>query len=121
MRIDSIADGDLTDDAEGVTIFYGEGDTGYLIVSSQGSNDYNVYRREGENTFLGKFAIVASPDGIDGTSDTDGIDVTSASLGPHFPHGLFVAQDVKNTDPSAAQNFKLVPWESIAQALNLPL
>lgn len=120
-QIDSVANGNLTDDVEGVTIFYGEGDKGYLIVSSQGSNDYNVYRRDGQNTFLGKFAIVDSPEGIDGTTDTDGIDVTSASLGGAFPHGLFIAQDGKNTNPSAAQNFKLVPWEAIARALNLPL
>ncbi|MBL8268953.1 phytase [Steroidobacter sp.] len=120
-QIDSVANGHLTDDAEGVTIFYGSGDTGYVIVSSQGSNDYNVYLRNGDNKFLGKFAIVASPEGIDGTSDTDGIDVTSTALGAAFPHGVFVAQDGKNTNPSAAQNFKLVPWERIAAALGLPL
>ncbi|HEY0686383.1 MAG TPA: phytase [Steroidobacter sp.] len=120
-QIDSVASGHLTDDAEGVTIFYGAGDAGYLLVSSQGSNDYNVYRRDGQNDFIGKFAIVASREGIDGTTDTDGIDVSSASLGPAFAHGVFVAQDGKNTAPSAAQNFKLVPWERIAKALNLPL
>lgn len=119
-QIDSVAGGHLTDDAEGVTIFYGPGESGYLIVSSQGSNEYNVYRRDGGNAFIGKFAIVASPEGVDGTSDTDGIDVTSASLGSAFPHGVFVAQDGKNTAPSAAQNFKLVPWEAIATALSLP-
>lgn len=118
--IDTVAGGHLTDDAEGVTIYYGPGSSGYLIVSSQGSNDYNVYQRDGDNRFIGKFAIVQSPEGIDGTSDTDGIDVTSAPLGSAFPHGLFVAQDGKNTSPAAAQNFKLVPWERIAQALNLP-
>jgi 3-phytase len=117
--VDAVAGGHLTDDAEGVAIFYGPGESGYLIVSSQGSNDYNVYRREGDNQFLGKFAIVQSPAGIDGTSDTDGIDVTSASLGSAFPHGVFVAQDGKNTSPAAAQNFKLVPWERIAEALKL--
>lgn len=89
-------------------------------MSSQGSNDYNVYRREGSNEFIGKFAIATSPAGIDGTTDTDGIDVTSASLGSAFPHGVFVAQDGKNTNPSAPQNFKLVPWERIAKALGLP-
>lgn len=120
-QVDSVANGHLTDDAEGVTIFYGASESGYLIVSSQGSNDYNVYRRDGENAFIGKFAIVASPKGIDGTTDTDGIDVTGTSLGSAFPHGLFIAQDGKNTSPSAAQNFKLVPWEAIAKALSLPL
>lgn len=120
-QVDSVAKGHLTDDAEGVTIFYGPGESGYLIVSSQGSNDYNVYRRAGGNEFIGKFAIVQSPAGIDGTSDTDGIDVTSVSLGPAFPHGVFVAQDGKNTSPEAAQNFKVVPWEAVARALGLPL
>lgn len=118
--VDTVANGHLTDDAEGVAIFYGSGPSGYLIVSSQGSNDYNVYRRDGANEFIGKFAIVPEATGIDGTSDTDGIDVTSASLGSAFPHGVFVAQDGKNTSPAAAQNFKLVPWERIAEALKLP-
>ncbi len=118
--VDTAAGGHLTADAEGVTIFYGPGESGYVIVSSQGSNDYNVYQREGDNKFIGKFAIVLSGAGIDGTSDTDGIDVTSASLGSAFPHGVFVAQDGKNTNPSAPQNFKLVPWERIAEALKLP-
>lgn len=121
MQVDSVANGHLTDDIEGITIFYGPDNTGYVIASSQGSNDYNVYRRDSANTFVGKFAIVAGPNGIDGTSDTDGIDVTSTPLGSAFPHGLFIAQDGSNTSPSAAQNFKLVPWESIAKALNLPL
>jgi len=120
-QVDSVKQGHLTDDVEGVTIFYGPDDTGYVIVSSQGSNDYNVYRRDATNTFVGKFAIVDAPGGIDGTTDTDGIDVTSAALGPAFPHGLFIAQDGSNTSPAAAQNFKLVPWESIAKALDLPL
>jgi 3-phytase len=121
IAIDTVKSGHLTDDAEGVTIFYGAGERGYLIVSSQGSNDYNVYRRDGDNAFIGKFAIAGEQPGIDGTSDTDGIDVTSTALGAAFPHGVFIAQDGDNTAPAAAQNFKLVPWERIAKALNLPL
>ena len=120
VEVDSVKRGHLTDDAEGVTIFYGAGEQGYLLVSSQGSNDYNVYRRDGNNAFIGKFAIVANQS-IDGTSDTDGIDVTGTPLGSAFPHGVFIAQDGDNTKPSAAQNFKLVPWEQIAKALGLPL
>jgi 3-phytase len=121
VEVDSVKRGHLTDDAEGVAVFYGAGSQGYLLVSSQGSNDYNIYRRDGDNAFIGKFAIVASQQGIDGTSDTDGIDVTSTPLGSNFPHGVFIAQDGDNTAPDAAQNFKLVPWERIAKALNLPL
>jgi 3-phytase len=121
VEVDTVKNGHLTDDVEGVTIFYGVGDQGYLIVSSQGSNDYNVYRRDGNNAFIGKFAIVAEEQASDGTSDTDGIDVTSTPLGSAFAHGVFVAQDGDNTAPDANQNFKLVPWERIAQALDLPL
>lgn len=120
VSVDTVKRGHLTRDAEGVTIFYGAGNDGYLIVSSQGSNDYNVYRRNGDNAFLGRFAIVASQPGIDGASNTDGIDVTSASLGSAFPNGVFIAQDGDNSAPAAKQNFKLVPWERIATALNLP-
>ena len=49
--------------------------------------------------------------GIDGTQDTDGIDVTTADLGAPFADGLFVAQDGEND--GANQNYKLVPWTVI--------
>jgi hypothetical protein len=57
--------------------------------------------------------------GIDGTSDTDGIDVTRAALGEAFPKGLFVAHDGQND--VGHQNFKLVPWQAIAGAFAPPL
>jgi 3-phytase len=44
---------------------------------------------------------------------TDGIDATTQGLGAKFPYGVFVAQDTSNTNPSANQNFKLVPFDSI--------
>ena len=53
---------------------------GYLIASSQGDNSYVVYERGGENAFVRRFQI-GDGDGIDGTEDTDGIDVTTADLG----------------------------------------
>ncbi|PYU87617.1 MAG: hypothetical protein DMG08_27670, partial [Acidobacteria bacterium] len=77
---------------------------------SQGNSTYVVYRREQSNQYVKTFRI-AGGNGIDGTSDTDGIDVTTAHLGPAFPHGVFVAQDGHNDNGN--QNFKLVPWQSI--------
>ncbi len=74
-----------------------------------------IYAREGENRFVGSFRIVDGE--VDGCSDTDGIEATSASLGPAFPKGLFVAQDGSNSGGN--QNYKLVPWERIAAALGL--
>lgn len=101
--------GHLRADVEGLTIYYASNGTGYLLASSQGSDDFAIYRREGNNTYVGSFALVAGG-GIDAVSNTDGIDVTNFSLGGQFPHGLFVAQD--NGD-----NFKLVRWDAVDAAL----
>lgn len=104
--------GHLVADVEGLTIAYGKDGTGYLIASSQGNNSYVVYRREQNNAYVKTFTIAASV--IDGVEDTDGIDVTTANLGPAFPLGLFVAQDGFNDKGN--QNFKLVPFQSILGA-----
>ena len=105
-------------DVEGLTIYYVDDSTGYLIASSQGNNTYVIFTREADNEYVGTFRIVDSEE-IDGTSDTDGIDVTNASLGPVFPGGMFVAQDGDN--PGANQNFKCVPWNAIAGLFEPPL
>jgi 3-phytase len=109
--------GHLTADVEGLTIYDAGDGQGYLIASNQGNHSFTVYQRTGNNQFLGTFQIIADEQsGIDGATDTDGIDVTSVSLGDSFPHGVFIAQDGQNLNPPAAQNFKLVPWENIANA-----
>jgi myo-inositol-hexaphosphate 3-phosphohydrolase len=102
--------GHLEADVEGLTIASTGAGIGYLIASSQGDNSYVLYRREGDNAYVKTFQIVAGG-GIDGTEDTDGIDVTTANLGPTFSHGMFVAQD--GTNDGGNQNFKLVPWERV--------
>lgn len=120
VQIDTTARGHLRADVEGIAIYYGAGTAGYLIVSNQGNDNYAVYRRDGDNAFVGHFAVAANPPlGIDGASETDGLDVISAPLGAAFPHGLFIAQDGRNIAPAERQNFKLVPWERIATALAL--
>ncbi|MBK5287205.1 MAG: phytase [Acidimicrobiia bacterium] len=110
VKIDAIGStGHLAADVEGLTIAY-EGDAaGYLIASSEGNNSYSVYRRSGPNAFVQRFDIRGGL--IDGAEDSDGIDVTTANLGPAFPDGIFVAQDRSNDDGN--QNFKLVPWGGI--------
>jgi 3-phytase len=120
-QLDSTAEGGhLTPDVEGVGIFHGRDGAGYLVVSNQGADNYAVYRREGDNAFIGHFAIVANDVlGIDGASETDGLDVTSAAVGKAFPQGLLVVQDGRNITPAEKQNFKLVPWERVAAALGL--
>ena len=110
----------IKDDIEGVGIYDLGGGRGYIVASSQGNNSYAVYRREGDRAYLGSFSVVADPaKGIDGISETDGLEVTSANLGPGFEHGAMVAQDGRNVMPVELQNFKMVPWSAIADALRL--
>jgi 3-phytase len=57
--------------------------------------------------------------GIDGASETDGLDLTSANLGGRFTQGMLVVQDGYKRLPDGAQNFKYVAWQDIARALGL--
>jgi 3-phytase len=118
--VDRTEGGRLTADVEGMSLWIGSEGRGYLVVSNQGEDNYAVYRREGDNAYVGKFHIVANDElGIDGASETDGLDVVSAPLGAGFPAGLLVVQDGRNLTPTEKQNFKLVSWQPIAEALGL--
>lgn len=109
--VDGVDSGRLTADVEGLALYLGPDKTGYLIVSSQGSDTFVIYRREGENDYVGSFTIDQHAE-IDAVTGTDGIDVIGYGLGDKFPRGLFVAQDDENDQGN--QNFKLVPWDAIA-------
>ena len=119
--IDTTAEGGhLTADVEGMGLYLQADGKGWLVVSSQGSNDYAVYRREGANEYVGRFSVVANDaSGIDGISETDGLDVSSANLGGIYAQGIFIAQDGRNITPAERQNFKFVAWEKIARAMKL--
>lgn len=105
--------GHLTSNVEGLTIYYASSGAGYLIASSQGSNDFAVYERGDNNAYRMTFAVAAG-NGVDAVTSTDGIDVTNFGLGSAFPAGVFVAQDDNNDIDN--QNFKLIPWPLIASA-----
>jgi 3-phytase len=111
-QVAKAGDGRLFADVEGLTIAYGKNGAGYLIASSQGNHSYVVYRREGDNQFVKNFRI-GDGGGIDGCEETDGIDVTTANLGPAFPNGVFVVQDGFNDKGN--QNFKLAPLQNIVK------
>jgi 3-phytase len=110
--------GHLISQVEGLAIYDAGTGQGYLIASSQGANSFVLYRREGSNAYVETFAIAAG-NGIDAVSVTDGIDVTSANLGPAFPRGMFVVQDDRNGREN--QNFKVVPWHSILATIGEPM
>ncbi|WP_299457081.1 phytase [uncultured Microscilla sp.] len=117
LIVDLANQSQLAEDLEGLTIYYAADKKGYLIASSQGNNSYAVFDRGEGNAYLGSFRI-GNGDKIDGTSDTDGIDVVSFGLGKQFPNGFFIAQDGTNdeVDGKANQNFKVVAWDKIVQS-----
>jgi 3-phytase len=107
------ADGrQLVADTEGLALLPEGEDGGWLVVSSQGDHAYAIYRLPGMEP-AGRFRIAAGTFGA--TEETDGIALVGGDFGPHFPMGLFIAQDGQNA-PSA-QNFKLVSWKAIVEAL----
>jgi 3-phytase len=110
----------LKADIEGIAVWRGKDGKGFIVLSNQGSDNYAVYRREGENAFVGTFHIVADPErGMDGVSETDGLDVTGANLGARYPDGLLVVQDGRNLSPRERQNYKFVSWRAIEEALGI--
>ena len=121
----------LKKDIEGLTIYYGHRQQGYLIASSQGNDRFMVYDRQGDNRYLGSFKIGGrsgktndAQEYIDPVTHTDGIDVTNFPLGTEFPSGMFVAHDNQNTDAAGHllhQNLKFVDWRLIAEALGLSI
>lgn len=110
---------DLRADVEGMAIYHGA-TANYLIVSSQGDSSYVVLDAAAPYRVRGRFKVGFNLDaGIDGTSDTDGLDVTSENLGGAFAQGMLVIQDGYKRMPDGTQNFKYVAWEDVARALKL--
>jgi hypothetical protein len=129
VQILTVDDDVVQADVEGLTIYYGPGDKGYLLVSSQGNNTFIVMDRA-TNGYLGSFHIAAR-NGVDSVEESDGADVINVPLGRAFPHGLLVVQDGDNEPrvlveddgelENIATNFKFVRWESVADAFPDPL
>ncbi len=105
-------------DLEGLSIYKSSESAGYLVVSSQGNFSYAVFDRQGDNAYLGSFAIVDGE--IDGVEETDGLDVISLPFGDNYPAGFLVVQDGFNFDGTEkkAQNFKLVNWTKVQAAVD---
>lgn len=112
--VDVVRDsGPLTADVEGLALAKQPDGTGHLIAAIQGNGSYAVYRRDAGNDFVRSFTVREGA--TDGTSAIDGIDVTTAYLGPAFAAGLLVSHDGSNTDGAAPanQNLKLVPLDLV--------
>ncbi|ROT37182.1 3-phytase [Sodiomyces alkalinus F11] len=101
FRIDWVGDGTIWGDVEGVTLVQGKTpDRGFILVSSQGVNAFNVYRRAHPHERVMTFTVAASADGrIDAVTNADGVAAVPVHLGPAFPHGLVVVHDDANELP----------------------
>ena len=109
----------LRADVEGLSLYRRPNGGGYLVASSQGNNSYVLYDRAGDNAFVTGFSITNNEaTGIDGTQETDGLAVTSMSLGAKFPNGLLVVQDGINSPLGSTQNFKFIDWRRIADLID---
>ena len=112
--------GPVHDDIEGMGLYQTEKDN-YLVISSQGNDSYVVVDAEPPYALRGAFRVgVNAAAGIDGSSETDGLEVTSANLGGAWSKGMLVVQDGRKRMPEQAQNFKYIPWGEVAKALRLP-
>jgi 3-phytase len=92
-------------DHEGISIYKLSDTTGYILVSDQGANRFQVFNREGTKSkpfehHLLKVANVAA-------RQSDGSDVTAIPLNDTFKHGIFVVMSNDKT-------FHYYRWEDIA-------
>jgi len=92
-------------DNEGISIYETSPTEGYILVSDQDANRFWIYPREGSagdphaHPVLKVVEVAAK--------ESDGSEVTSVALPPHFPNGLFVAMSTDRT-------FHFYDWRDIA-------
>jgi 3-phytase len=97
-------------DREGIGLYILQRGKGYIVCTDQlsGNSEYHVYRREGESNHTHDHSAVIKVF-RGGADSTDGIEISSATLGQQFPNGLMVAMNSKG------RNFLLFNWEDIAK------
>lgn len=117
-RVDGVL---LHDDIEGLALYSERTATGvqdYLVTSSQGNDSYVVMAAVPPCQPLGAFRVGMTLDSmIDGSSETDGLEVSSANLGGVYSAGIMIVQDGRNVMPAEPQNFKLINWSAIQEIL----
>ena len=100
---------DFKEDMEGISIYSTGKGTGYILISNQQANTFNVYRREGDagNPHLHtKIAEIPAS-----TKFSDGSEVTNRNLGMRFPKGVFVAM-------SEGKTFHYYDWREFQKVID---
>lgn len=97
--------GQFKEDNEGISIYKFPDGTGYILVSDQSANKFNVYPREGSAGKPHEHSLLVSIPVS--TLQSDGSDITSITL-PGFPGGLFAAMCEGGT-------FQFYAWKDLAE------
>ena len=106
-------------DIEGIGIWQNT-ERSYLVISSQGDDSYVVLDAKPPFASRGRFRVGINVEaGIDGVSETDGLEVSAGNFGGAFSEGLLVLQDGRKRLPQGKQNFKYVAWSDIRSNLKL--
>lgn len=95
--------GDFKSDVEGISIYPTSSSSGYILVSNQQKDTFNVYLRE--NPMKGRIAEIPVS-----TKESDGSEVTNVNLGPKFPKGIFVAM-------SNGKVFHIYDWRIVEERI----
>ncbi|MBB2151083.1 phytase [Pedobacter gandavensis] len=95
------------EDNEGISIYKTSDSTGYILVSDQAANHFQVFNREGKSGPHDHVLLTSIPVS---TNNSDGSDIYSGPLNKDFQHGLFVAMSDDKT-------FQYYRWEDLAQKL----
>ncbi|SDK29902.1 3-phytase [Pedobacter sp. ok626] len=93
------------EDNEGISIYKTSDSTGYILVSDQAANHFQVFNREGTKQDPNKHVLITSIP--TSTNNSDGSDIYSKGLNNDFKHGIFVAMSDNKT-------FQLYRWEDLA-------
>jgi myo-inositol-hexaphosphate 3-phosphohydrolase len=100
----------LGSDAEGVAIYRCAERQGYVVVSDQGSSEFEVFARDG----FEHLCTFSMRRGTDLTHATDGIDILQSRA---YPEGLFGACD--GCSWTGGDELHLAEWPAIARACGL--
>ncbi len=95
----------FTNDREGISIYDLDNGKGYILVSDQQADRFNIYPREGTKANKHEHPLLKSVNVS--THESDGSDIYSGYLNEQFPHGIFVAMSTNKT-------FQYYAWEQIA-------
>ncbi len=99
----------FTSDREGISIFKSTDSTGFILISDQQANAFQIFPREGEKGNEHRHPLIKSIKVQ--ANESDGSEVTNKALNSDFPNGLFVAMSDNKT-------FELYSWTLFENVLS---